>query len=62
MGHRVGRVLLIVGLVLLWAVPLGGAITIAIGALCWAVSSEIALNEQEEAALAVVPVTSDGSG
>ena len=55
MGHRVGFGLLAVGVPLLWAVPLGGSITMAIGALCCAISSELALDQQAQAALAVVP-------
>jgi len=56
MGHRVGLGLLGVGVPLLWAVPLGGSITMAIGALCCAISSEVTLNQQQ-AALAVAPVS-----
>ena len=56
MGHRVGLGLLAVGVPLLWAIPLGGSLAMAVGALCCAVSSEVALNVQEEARLGVVPV------
>lgn len=59
MGHRVGLGLLGVGVPLLWVVPLGGSITMAIGALCCAISSELALDQQEQAALAVLPVRPD---
>ena len=57
MGHRVGLGLLGIGVPLLWVLPLGGSITMAIGALCCAISSEIALDQQ--AALAVVPAVAD---
>jgi hypothetical protein len=60
MGHRVGLGLLVAGVPLLWVVPLGGSITMAVGALCWAISSEVALDQPEEmAALAVVPLSSE---
>ena len=59
MGHRVGLGLLVVGVPLLWAVPLGGSITMAVGALCCAISSELALNQQEQPAVAVVQAVPD---
>ena len=59
MGHRVGLGLLSIGVPLLWAMPLGGSITMAIGALCCAISSELALDQQAQAALAVVPAVAD---
>jgi hypothetical protein len=59
MGQRVGLGLLGIGVPLLWAMPLGGSITMAIGALCCAITSELALDQQAQAALAVLPVVPD---